>query len=79
MISEREVLEKINRIRGVSENTLKELFRESIKIHLKKLLLKGEIRFGDYAGLVITEKGLQRLSTCEGCECDPCDCDWGIS
>ena len=78
MISERNVLEKINRIRGVSEITLKELFRESIKVHLKKLLLKGEIQFEEYAGLVITKKGLQRLSACEGCECDPCDCDWGI-
>ena len=79
MIEERTVLEKIQKIRGVSDITLKELFRVSIKKHVKSLLLKGEIKFDKYGGLVITEAGLLRLSMCEGCGCNPCDCDWGIS
>ena len=79
MIEERDVLEKIQKIRGVSELTLKELFRVSIKKHVKSLLLKAEIKFDEYGGFMITETGMMRLAMCEGCGCDPCDCDWGIS
>lgn len=79
MIGEREVLEKIHKIKGVSERSLNELFRVSIKKYIKSLLLKGEIRFDKFGGFMVTKSGLSRLSTCEGCECDPCDCDWGIS
>ena len=79
MIDERDVLEKIHKIRGISEKSLNDLFRVPIKKYIKSLLLKNEIRLDRFGGFMITENGLTRLSTCEGCGCDPCDCDWGIS